>query len=114
MIAEPAISDEHRELCRTKLLSSLADLSTVSITSEANDKDVKLRPGVSSTGETWIRKALQTYADLQKDGKHVKVVHPLDNEHMQLLERVLKTTAHSMVNVLTMIYAVIVFTFLRS
>lgn len=70
------------------------------MSSEANEKDTKRRPGVSGSDETWVRKALQTYMDLQKDGKNVKTVHALDDDHVQLIERVLKTTAHSTVSTL--------------
>ncbi|PSS32180.1 hypothetical protein PHLCEN_2v2053 [Hermanssonia centrifuga] len=69
-IPAPIFSDELRKLCRSKLLSCLAELTGQTTVITTGDKTVKVA-AVASDGQFWVSKVLSSIGRLEKDGKHV-------------------------------------------
>ncbi|KAL5490426.1 POL5 [Sanghuangporus weigelae] len=88
-IPDPSFSDEIRTVCRNKLLACLGDLTSVTGTVDTSeDKGVKV-PGVTSDGEFWTSKVLKTIIELEKDSKHVELLHHLEDNELEVRNRVL-------------------------
>ncbi|THG98713.1 hypothetical protein EW026_g3515 [Hermanssonia centrifuga] len=69
-IPAPIFSDELRKLCRSKLLSCLAELTGQTTVITTGDKTVKVA-AVASDGQFWVSKVLSSIGRLEKDEKHV-------------------------------------------
>ncbi|KAH8117507.1 DNA polymerase phi-domain-containing protein [Phellopilus nigrolimitatus] len=80
-VPEPPFTEELQNLCKTKLLACLGDLTSLSTTVGTKD-DVRTikATAVAADGEYWISKVLRTIVELEKDIKHVKVIQKLDGE----------------------------------
>ncbi|KAL5529108.1 hypothetical protein ACEPAG_5082 [Sanghuangporus baumii] len=88
-IPEPSFSDEVRAACRNKLLACLGDLTSVTGTVDtSDDKGVKV-PGVAFDGEFWTSKVLKTIIELEKDSKHVELLHHLEDSELEVRNRAL-------------------------
>ena len=78
MVPNPPIMPELRELCKAKLLTSLADLMNRAPQSKATSEEPTSRPirtaGTAEDGEFWLAKVLSIIEDLEKDKKHVELV----------------------------------------
>ncbi|KAL5533021.1 POL5 [Sanghuangporus sanghuang] len=88
-IPEPSFSDEVRAACRNKLLACLGDLTSVTGTVDTSeDKGVKV-PGVASDGEFWTSEVLKTIIELEKDSKHVELLHHLEDNELEVRNQAL-------------------------
>lgn len=82
----PPFTDDLRRQCRVRLLGCLADLTRLSnVTQTANGSQRVL--GVTSNGEPWISRVLQTIRRLEQDFKHVELLSAFDSEDREVLER---------------------------
>ncbi|KAI6131878.1 DNA polymerase phi-domain-containing protein [Pisolithus croceorrhizus] len=86
-LPSPPFTEEFQAHCRTRLLSSLADLTSQTTVMKKGDITHK-ETAVASDGEFWISKVLSTLARLDKDTKHVDPLAPVDEETRALLDRV--------------------------
>lgn len=78
----PPFSDELRRSCRTRLLSSLSDLTTQVVTLKIDGKTTKAT-GVASDGEPWLSKVLTTIQQLEAT-KYVNLLTEADEEEATL------------------------------
>ncbi|KAH7910650.1 DNA polymerase phi-domain-containing protein [Hygrophoropsis aurantiaca] len=78
-IRVPPLSEELRQNCRSRLLSSLADLTGQISLVKADDKSHKAA-GVASDGKFWVSRALATVEQLETDVKHVTTVVEFDED----------------------------------
>ncbi|KAI6032543.1 DNA polymerase phi-domain-containing protein [Pisolithus marmoratus] len=88
-LPSPPFTEQFQAHCRTRLLSSLADLTSQTTVVKKGDKTHK-GTAVATDGEFWISKVLTTLARLDKDTKHVSPLVPVDEETQALLDRVKK------------------------
>ncbi|KAI6103557.1 DNA polymerase phi-domain-containing protein [Pisolithus sp. B1] len=86
-LPSPPFTEEFQAHCRTRLLSSLADLTSQTTVMKKGDITHK-ETAVASDGEFWISKVLSTLARLDKDTKHVDPLAPVDEETQAVLDRV--------------------------
>ncbi|KII88994.1 hypothetical protein PLICRDRAFT_108863 [Plicaturopsis crispa FD-325 SS-3] len=92
-IPVPAFSDELRQSCRTRLLGSLADLtSQTSVVKVDGDKAQKVA-AAASDGEFWVSKVLSTIEVLESDAKHVKLLADVEEEDAALREKARKVAS---------------------
>ncbi|KIO06410.1 hypothetical protein M404DRAFT_24641 [Pisolithus tinctorius Marx 270] len=89
-LPSPPFTEGFQAHCRTRLLSSLADLTSQTTIVKKGDKTHK-EAAVATDGEFWISKVLTTLVRLDKDTKHVSPLAPVDEETQELLDRVKKT-----------------------
>ncbi|KAI5982996.1 DNA polymerase phi-domain-containing protein [Pisolithus marmoratus] len=88
-LPSPPFTEQFQAHCRTRLLSSLADLTSQTTVVKKGDKTHK-ETAVATDGEFWISKVLTTLARLDKDTKHVSPLVSVDEETQALLDRVKK------------------------
>ncbi|KAF8894690.1 hypothetical protein BD779DRAFT_1609359 [Infundibulicybe gibba] len=72
-LPKPTFSDELRELCRSRLLGCLSNLSAQANAIKTDGKTVKAS-AVASDGEFWVSKVLNTIETLESDSKHVSLL----------------------------------------
>ncbi|KAI0086629.1 DNA polymerase phi-domain-containing protein [Irpex rosettiformis] len=90
----PVFSDELRKLCRERLLSSLAELTTHTSLVKIDDKTSKVA-AVASDGEFWVSKVLASIEKLEKDTKHVSLLAEIDDDDED--EVVLRSRARELI-----------------
>ena len=74
-----------RRQCRERLLSCLADLTRLSsVTQSANRLQRMI--GVTSDGQPWISRVLQTIRQLDRDSKSVELLSAFGPEDRRILE----------------------------
>ncbi|EPQ32359.1 uncharacterized protein PFL1_00555 [Pseudozyma flocculosa PF-1] len=80
VLPEVELSDEYRQLCRSRLLSCLSELS--SQTTVLSDSDGKSRKaqGINSKGELWLAVAYDTLLRFDKDAKTFTSIFDRDEE----------------------------------
>lgn len=85
-VPSPPFTDDLRRQCRERLLGCLADLTRLSNVTQPADR-AKRTLGVTSDGEPWISRVLQTIRLLEQDSKHVELILAFGSEDRGLLER---------------------------
>ncbi|CAL1703687.1 unnamed protein product [Somion occarium] len=85
-IPAPPFSDELRKLCRERLLSCLAELTTHASVVQTDDKNIKVS-AVASDGQFWVSKVLSTIERLDKDTKHVRRIVEAEEEEEELRQK---------------------------
>ncbi|WVW80105.1 hypothetical protein I302_102078 [Kwoniella bestiolae CBS 10118] len=89
---KPALSESTAAVCRSRLRSCLAELTTASVSQRGSDETKTARQqGCDTSGKLWLRRALDTLAVLEKDNKHVEVTTEADGEIVALRKEALKT-----------------------
>ncbi|KAI6006406.1 DNA polymerase phi-domain-containing protein [Pisolithus marmoratus] len=88
-LPSPPFTEQFQAHCRTRLFSSLADLTSQTTVVKKDDKTHK-ETAIATDGEFWISKVLTTLARLDKDTKHVSPLAPVGEETQALLGRVQK------------------------
>ncbi|KAG6331293.1 hypothetical protein ID866_7798 [Astraeus odoratus] len=88
-LPSPPPAEDLQEHCRTRLLGSLADLTSQITIVKKGDETYK-ETAVASDGEFWISKILTTLASLDKDAKHVSLLFPMSEEQRNLMSKVQK------------------------
>ncbi|KAH8991045.1 DNA polymerase phi-domain-containing protein [Lactarius hatsudake] len=76
-VPSPPITDDLRRQCRERLLSCLTDLTRLS----------NRVTGVTSDGEPWVSRVLQTIRRLEQASKHVELLSGFDSKDREILER---------------------------
>lgn len=85
-IPKPAFSEEHRQQCRSKLLTSLSNLNAQTTVVKSGEKATKAS-AVASDGKFWVAKVLETIQQLENDSKHVSSLAEADEGEQQLRVR---------------------------
>ncbi|KAI0691182.1 DNA polymerase phi-domain-containing protein [Cytidiella melzeri] len=85
-VPAPVFSDELRKLCKERLLSSLAELTSHATVVKIDDKTSKV-VGVASDGEFWVSKVLTSIERLEKDTKHVSLLAEVDGDEHALFSQ---------------------------
>ncbi|KIK06531.1 hypothetical protein K443DRAFT_89113 [Laccaria amethystina LaAM-08-1] len=88
-IPKPAFSEEHRQQCRSKLLTSLSNLNaqTIVVKSGKLGEKATKASAVASDGKFWVAKVLETIQRLENDSKHVSSLAEADEDEQQLYVR---------------------------
>ncbi|KAJ7063164.1 DNA polymerase phi-domain-containing protein [Mycena amicta] len=81
----PPFSDSLRQQCRDRLLACLADLNSrikaVKVGGSVPDEDHTVKyAGITSGGDFWITKVLQSIDQLKEDAKHVVLLSEIDDD----------------------------------
>ncbi|KAI5124484.1 hypothetical protein M0805_003011 [Coniferiporia weirii] len=92
VVPEPPFSEELRELCSSKLLACLGDLTGMSAAIEKKD-DAKVNKanGFAMDGNSWVLKTLLLIIELEKDVKHAAISHKFSGDERQLRDETLTT-----------------------
>ncbi|KAI9446728.1 DNA polymerase phi-domain-containing protein [Lactarius indigo] len=85
-VPSPPFTDDLRRQCRERLLSCLADLTRLSNVTQTAVRAQRMM-GVTSDGEPWISRVLQTIRRLEQAPKHVELLSGFDSEDRGILER---------------------------
>ncbi|KAH0584348.1 hypothetical protein H2248_009888 [Termitomyces sp. 'cryptogamus'] len=92
-IPNPVFSDEHRQSCRTRLLTCIGDLNTQTSVVKSGDKTSKMS-AAASDGEFWVSKVLKTIQTLMADSKHVSLQNNLEDDVLVHCTKAQELTAH--------------------
>jgi DNA polymerase phi len=91
--AKPAFSDDTRNLCCTRLLSSLAELTGAISKSKSGDGKARKVTGVAEDGTLWVTKVITSIHHLESDLKHVTRLAAIDEEQQELWTKAHETIA---------------------
>ncbi|KAH9048219.1 DNA polymerase phi-domain-containing protein [Lactarius hengduanensis] len=85
-VPSPPFTDDLRRQCRERLLSCLTDLTRLSNVTQTADGAQRVT-GVTSDGEPWVSRVLQTIRRLEQASKHVELLSGFDSKDREILER---------------------------
>ena len=91
-VPSPPYSDHLRSQCRERVLGCLADLTQLSIVTKTAEK-VQRFTGITSDGQLWLSKAVQTIRKLEQDSKHVALLSELNQDERGKLDHAHRTVA---------------------
>ena len=78
-LPEPALTDEAKQQCRSRLVSCLSELSGQTTVLSDSDGKTRKAPGVTSTGVLWLQKAHEIMVRFGKD-KNFTTIFDNDDE----------------------------------
>ncbi|KAH9052566.1 DNA polymerase phi-domain-containing protein, partial [Lactarius vividus] len=84
-VPSPPFTDDLRRQCRERLLSCLTDLTRLSNVTQTADRAQRVT-GMTSDGEPWVSRVLQTIHRLEQASKHMELLSGFDSKDREILE----------------------------